>query len=262
MTPPPPPPTDPPTDPPTETCTDPNDPTTCTADPPDDPPPPPPPPDYDPTGWTPEQLAAWEAFQNLPTVAQPDMPSQPNSADAAEELDTLRAIFADALYVYQMYLGQANNSLGQGYIGNIMHTGPTCDVVMNDMKQVIDYVTQHDFAGQTFDARAWDHYTFATIFASPLEDWTSWTGYDGTLILDHTYVGIYNVETQKLEYFMDPWRSGAYFDATPIASDPNWSVKSWTTWTYAPYVANPIDGPPQDPIQGSPPGDDGHWLIH
>jgi len=248
---------------------------------PNDPPPPDPPPTNPPqypADWTPEQIAAWEAWQAYqeanncidggclpidpnyePTNVGPTGPvTPPVNADAAGELNALSQIFADAIYVYNQQLYQNNQALGQGYGGNISGYGPTCDQVMAGMREAIDKVSARDFGYRHSDL---EHYTFATIVAAPLNFINEWTGNQWTLPLDHTYFGIVNKDTSQLEYFMDPWRNGMWFDLNPIAGDPNWNKISWDAWDYvAPFQPDPNDTQPLN--DGNPPGDDGHWLVH
>jgi hypothetical protein len=214
---------------------------------------------------TPEEYAAWcmlhnyidggylgYTTQNAPTVPIASNTGGQITQSAAQELTNLGAIFDQALYLYQSQAANSNNGtnqvLGLGWYGNISGAGPKCDQVFTGVSDAINQVMQQQFGSYEFN-----DYTFATIVAGGMFDFT------GTGVSDHVYFGIVNKNTGQLEYFMDPWRNVMFFQMNPAAGDPNWNVNSVDPWTYVPPF---VPTATQDPIQGSPPGDDGHWVIH
>jgi hypothetical protein len=182
-----------------------------------------------------------------PQVPPPPPPQAPLNGDAAQELTDLATIFDAALAQYR----RDGNATGMGWYGNITGLGPKCNEIFQGVSNYINMQMAPDSI-YGYHNQIFDNYTFATITAGGILSSTGLT--------DHVYFGIVNINTGHLEYFMDPWRNVMYDGLNPAAGDPNWNVDSIEPWTFVPPA--PYQGGTQDPIQGSPPGDDGHWLIH
>jgi hypothetical protein len=232
-----------------QTSSDPSDPSASTSsDPaPSDPAPTDPPPlnptntdPTDPNGQTPPTGEG----APIPTITLID-PSDPNNDFSAygtgnptpESEVTIMSLMLDRA-IYE--LSQSGVSLGQGFIGARLGTGPSCDAVHDALKSIITDLYNVNLQSHNL---VFDNYDFASVQADGIAGYipTPWGPLGST---QHIYIGIVDRTTGQLVYFADPWRSNDYNTLNPEGGDPNLNIASITPWfSNAPGIAPPPVNP-------------------